>query len=305
MKFSDLNTIECSNKTVLITGANAGLGYEVALYFASKGAQVIGCGRSITRLNQAKEKILALYPQSKIDMLVCDLSSFESIKQFAHTILSDNPTIDLLFNNAGVMAIPYATTQEGYEMQLGVNHIGHFLLTALLIPHLNPSARIINVSSMAHMNGTLDLNDPFYTIRPYHSFKAYAQSKLANLLFTHEFNERMQNSDKKIIAVSAHPGVALTSLFDKVETNSFMKWMKPLFGKIIPSAKHGAQPLIVAALHPQAQANDFYGPGSYFKKDEIKISTMSPLAKDKTLQKGLWDLSEQWIQHTIKENKPE
>ena len=305
MKFSDLNAMKCDHKTILITGANAGLGFEIALYFASKGAFVIGCGRSLSRLNQAKEKILALYPHSKIEMLVCDLSSFASIEAFAHKVLSDYPTIDILMNNAGVMALPYATTQEGFEMQLGVNHIGHFKLTTMLIPHLNPSARIINVSSMAHMNGTLDLRDPFFKIRPYHSFKAYAQSKLANLLFTHEFNERMQHNEKSIIAMSAHPGVAMTSLFDKVETNSFMKWMKPLFGKIIPSAKQGAKPLIMAALHPQAQANDFFGPGSFFKKDEIKTSKMSPLAKDKTLQKGLWALSEQWMQHTIKENKPE
>lgn len=302
MKFSDLNAIKCEDKTVLITGANAGLGYEIALYFASKGANVIGCGRSLVRLNQAKAKIKTLFPHSRIEMLVCDLSSFASIETFAHAILSEYPKIDVLFNNAGVMAIPYATTQEGFEMQLGVNHIGHFKLTALLIPHFNPSARIINVSSMAHMNGTLDLKDPFFNGRPYHSFKAYAQSKLANLLFTHEFNDRMKHNDKHIVAVSAHPGIAMTSLFDKVETSSFMKWMKPLFGKIIPSAKQGAKPLIMAALHPQAQASDFFGPGSFFKKEEIKASKMSALAKDNSLQKGLWALSEQWTQHTIKEN---
>lgn len=305
MKFSDLNAIMCEDKTVLITGANAGLGYEVALYFASKGAQVIGCGRSLTRLKQAQANILASYPHARLEMLECDLSSFKSIETFAQTIRFEYPTLDILMNNAGVMAIPYATTQEGYEMQLGVNHIGHFLLTALLMPHLNSSARIINVSSMAHINGTFNLEDPFFKSRPYHSFNAYAQSKLANLLFTHEFNERMQHNDKNIMAISAHPGVAMTSLFDKVETNSFMKWMKPIFGKMIPSARQGAQPLIVAALHPQAKANDFFGPGSIFKKDEVKISKMSSLAKDKSLQKGLWALSEQLTQHIKKENKPE
>jgi NAD(P)-dependent dehydrogenase (short-subunit alcohol dehydrogenase family) len=293
MKFSDLDSLDLSHKTVLITGANAGLGYEATRYFASRNATVIGAVRSIKRGEIARLEIIKSIPQAKITFLECDLAQTETIESFARQVISQFPKIDILLNNAGIMAVPFATTKEGYEMQFGVNHLGHFRLSALLFNHLNNDARIVNVSSMAHLQGTLDLNDPFYQKRSYQSFKAYAQSKLANLLFTHELNSRMKNDSRNILALSAHPGVAMTSLFDKVEVSSFMRMFKPIFGLFAASAYQGTKPLIMACLDPQAKPNSFYGPGPKMNPDKISLSKMSALAKDSNLAQGLWTLSNQ------------
>jgi NAD(P)-dependent dehydrogenase (short-subunit alcohol dehydrogenase family) len=291
MKFTEYESVDLKNKVILITGANAGLGYESALFFASKGATVIGGVRSHKRGEQAKSMILNLVPDASIHFLECSLSNSQSIESFATRVIDTFAPIDILLNNAGIMAVPFELTADLYESQLGVNHLGHFRLTALLFNHLNDKARIVNVSSMAHMQGTLDLNDPHYLTRPYQSFKAYAQSKLANLLFTHELNKRINNDSRQLIAVSAHPGVAMTSLFDKVETASWMRTLKPIFGFFAASAKQGSYPLIVASLDANALPDMFYGPQS-FKKNEVTTSTkMSKLAHDVFLQKGLWDLS--------------
>jgi NAD(P)-dependent dehydrogenase (short-subunit alcohol dehydrogenase family) len=296
MKFSHLESIDLSQKTILITGANAGLGFEAAKYFASRQAQVIGAVRSIKRGQTAQASICETYPQAQVTFLECDLSSKESIEQFASKVITQFPPIDILLNNAGIMAIPYATTKEGFEMQLGVNHFGHFFLTALLFQHLNENARIVNVSSQAHLQGKFDLEDPFFNKRPYQSFKAYAQSKLANLLFTHELNVKLQFDSRNIMAVSAHPGVAMTSLFDKVGNNSFFRIIKPVFSLFAASAYQGTKPLIAACLDPDVKANNYYGPKSKFKPDDVVLSKMSPLAKDKNLAKELWRLSNNLIQ---------
>jgi NAD(P)-dependent dehydrogenase (short-subunit alcohol dehydrogenase family) len=293
MKFSEYESIDLSHKTIIVTGGNAGLGYEAALFFASRNATVIVGVRSVQRGEQAKSKILELVPNASIYFFECDLSNSQSIESFASIVKEKFPKIDFLLNNAGIMAVPYALTKDNFESQFGVNHLGHFRLTALLYSHLNDHARIVNVSSMAHMQGTLDLNDPHYTSRPYQSFKAYAQSKLANLLFTHELNKRMKNDSRHILALSAHPGVAMTSLFDKVETASWMRIVKPVFGLFAASAKQGSYPLIGACLDPNALPDMFYGPKSN-KKNEVTTNTrMNSLAHDVSLQKGLWDLSNQ------------
>lgn len=296
MKFSHLDSIDLSHKTILITGANAGLGYEAAIYFAERKANVIGAVRSLKRGEIARSAILESFPNAQVSFLECDLASTESINTFAKVVKSKFPKIDILLNNAGIMAVPYSTTKEGYEMQIGVNHLGHFRLTAQLFDHLNDHARIVNVSSMAHLQGTLDLNDLFYQSRPYHSFKAYAQSKLANLLFTHELNVRIKDDPRGLLAVSAHPGVAMTSLFDKVEVSSIIKMFKPVFGLFASSAAQGTKPLIMACLDLDAQANNFYGPGPKLNPDLIKLSKMSPLAKDANLAQSLWKLSNQLTQ---------
>jgi NAD(P)-dependent dehydrogenase (short-subunit alcohol dehydrogenase family) len=293
MKFSHLDSIDLSHKTILITGANAGLGYEAALYFASRKANVIGAVRSLKRGEIARSSVLKSFPDAKVSFLECDLANTESIITFANGLKSQFPKIDILLNNAGIMAVPYSTTKEGYEMQLGVNHLGHFRLTALLFDHLNNHARIVNVSSMAHLQGVIDLNDPFYQKRTYQSFKAYAQSKLANILFTHELNERIKDDPRGLLAVSTHPGVAMTSLFDKVEVNSIIKMFKPVFGLFASSAAQGTKPLIMACLDLDAKANNFYGPGPRLNADLIQFSKMSPLAKDANLAQGLWMLSNQ------------
>lgn len=291
MKFSSLESIDVTNKVVVITGANAGLGFEAARYFASRNAIVIGAVRSSQKGANAKSAILERYPNAKIHFFDCDLSRRQSIEAFAKQVIETTSSIDILLNNAGIMAVPFALNDEGFEMQLGVNHLGHFRLTALLFQHLNMHARIINVSSMAHVQGRLDINDPFFLKRPYHSFKSYAQSKLANLLFTLELNKRIKNDPRQVVALSAHPGVAMTSLFDKVEVNSFMKTLKPFFSLFASSAFQGTKPLLMACLDPHAKANNFYGPGGRFAADSITLSKMSPLARNEQLANALWTLS--------------
>jgi NAD(P)-dependent dehydrogenase (short-subunit alcohol dehydrogenase family) len=291
MKFSHLELVDLTHKVILITGANAGLGYETAKYFASFGATVIGAVRSIKRGQIAQASILESFPNAKIAFLECDLSSKDSIEKFTSILTSQYPKIDILLNNAGIMAIPYANTLEGYEMQFGVNHLGHFRLTSLLFNHLNENARIVNVSSQAHLQGKLNIDDLFFSKRTYQPFSAYAQSKLANLLFTHELNVRLKFDSRNIMAVSAHPGVAMTSLFDKVGNNSFFRIIKPVFSLFAASAYQGAKPLIAACLDPDAKANNYYGPKSKFKPDDVAFSRMSPLAKDGELAKKLWDKS--------------
>jgi NAD(P)-dependent dehydrogenase (short-subunit alcohol dehydrogenase family) len=291
MKFCDYESIDLSHKTVLITGASAGLGYEAALFFVSKKATVIAAVRSLSRGEQAKANILELVPHASIHYLECDLADSKSIETFACVVKDTFPKIDIVLNNAGIMAVPYDLTKDNYESQFGVNHLGHFRLTALLYSHLNERARIINVSSMAHMQGTLDLNDPHYTTRSYQSFKAYAQSKLANLLFTHELNRRIESDSRQLLALSAHPGVAMTSLFDKVESASWMRLLKPIFSLFAASAKQGSYPLIVACLDENARPDLFYGPKSYRKNEVDTNSRMSKLTHDTSLQKELWDLS--------------
>lgn len=296
MKFSTLIQTDISNKVVVITGANAGLGFEAARYFAARGAEVIGAVRSIQRGADAQAHILRLHPQANIRFMECDLSRKSSIEQCAHQIIATTPAVDILLNNAGVMSIPYEQNEDGIEMQFAINHLGHFRLTALLYSHFKVNARIVNVSSLAHRQCTFDLNDPYYLTKPYHAFRAYAQSKLANLLFTRAFNEKCHTDARNLIAVSAHPGIAMTSLFNKVEPHSMFRKLYPLLRLLIPNAQQGAKPLIMACLDTNAKPNHFYGPSLMRNSDSVKLSSMSFEATQATLAQQLWTFSNQATQ---------
>lgn len=296
MKFSSLMLTDIRNKVVVITGANAGLGFEAACTFAARGAIVFGAVRSLARGIEAQQRITHLVPHAKISFVECDLARKHSIAQCAQHLIAMTTGIDILLNNAGVMAIPYELNDDGIEMQFAINHLGHFRLTALLFPHFNKHARIVNVSSMAHLQAKFEPHDPSNANKPYHSFQAYAHSKLANLLFTHALNEKISMDPRKLMAVSAHPGIAMTSLFTKVEPNSMFRKFKPLLRTITTSAKQGSKPIIMACIEPHAKPNTFYGPSLWRNSDSISLSLMSSYATQQACAQHLWNYSNQVTQ---------
>lgn len=290
ISFKSLESIDLSSKTILITGANSGLGYEASRFFAQRGAHVILCSRSDAKGQNAKSRILAESPHANITVELLDLADSTSINAFADRIHHLYPMIDLLINNAGIMAVPYAQTKDGYESQIGVNHLGHFRLTALLLDRLNPNARIVNVSSNAHRQGQIDFDNFLYEHGKYSPFGAYARSKLSNLLFTQSLGKALHASGKSILVVGAHPGVARTGLFDRKNDSKFVQFLIKTFMGLVPSAEAGTRPLIMAALDPEAINGYYYGPG---KRGEVRLDQPIPTVFDSEVQTKLWVISEQ------------
>lgn len=286
--FKELENIDVTNKTVLITGANAGLGFETARYFATHGATVILSSRSLEKGQAACELIQVEAPHAKLYLLQLDLADSKSIERFSSQVHELNVKIDILINNAGIMAVPYALTKDGYESQIGVNHLGHFRLTALLFDVLSDTARIVNISSMAHRQGSVNFNNFMYEKGKYSPFSAYSRSKLCNLLYTEALADHIQANGLSMSVVSAHPGVAKTGLFDTGKRSKVIQFFINLFLASVSTAEEGAQPSIMAALDPQAVNGNFYGPS---KNDLVRLDTPIPLAKDKKAQSDLWTYS--------------
>jgi NAD(P)-dependent dehydrogenase (short-subunit alcohol dehydrogenase family) len=227
-----------------------------------------------------------------------DLSNIESIKQFSYTFMEEFARLDILINNAGVMALPLMRTSQGFEMQFGTNHLGHFVLTAMLIDLIikSPGARIVNVSSMAYKYGRIGFDD-LNCEKTYSKWKAYSQSKLANLLFTIELDRRLKMSGKTTIAVSAHPGYAATNLqlrAAELEGAKFKKSMMRFSNALLAQhAKMGALPVLYAAVSPLVKPAGFYGPGGFFHmrgypvEEKMDMKVVNPLEAPK-----LWTESE-------------
>jgi NAD(P)-dependent dehydrogenase (short-subunit alcohol dehydrogenase family) len=230
-KSFDVDYHAAANKIVIVTGANSGLGFHTALALARANATVVLACRNERKCIPAKLQIQAAVPSSKVDSLELDLSSFKSIKQFTEDFKKKFPKLDVLINNAGIMAVPSRElTVDGLELQIGTNHFGHFLLTALLYPILSNNGRIINHSSGAH--ALADKNFPLEDLqseRDYSPFKAYGNSKLANLLFTFELNKRLKESGnpRNISSIAVHPGYTATNL--QVERFPFWEQLNALF----------------------------------------------------------------------------
>ncbi len=288
--FPSLNSVDLSSKTILITGANSGLGYEASRFFAKHGAHVILCSRSNEKGQNAKSRILAESPQAKISVELLDLADSASINAFAQRVREHYLLIDVLINNAGIMAVPYAQTKDGYESQVGVNHLGHFRLTALLLDRLSENARIVNVSSNAHRQGKIDFDNFLFEKGGYSPFGAYARSKLCNLLFTQSLGKALKSSGKDILVVAAHPGVARTGLFDRKNDPKIIQFLIKTFMGLVPTAEDGARPLIMAALDPEAVNGSYYGPG---KQGNVSLHKPIPIVFDAEVQQRLWSISEQ------------
>jgi len=291
-KWDSENISDQKGKVVIVTGASSGLGYETAKVLASKNATVIVAVRNEVKGNAAVEKIKAGNPNADIQVMLVDLANLESVHKFAENFKSKFKKLDILINNAGVMTPPYTKTKDGFELQFGTNHLGHFALTGLLIELIKktPDSRIVNVSSMAHKIGKLNFEDLNWEKRRYKKNRSYGDSKLANLYFTKELQKRLNKLPSGVIVASAHPGGTATEL---ARHSLFYKTLNLL----AQTSKMGALPTLYAAVSPDVQSNDYYGPGGFqeFKGFPKKVES-AKRAKNDDVAKKLWDVSEQMTQ---------
>lgn len=254
------NIPDLTGKVIIVTGGNNGIGYEAAKEFARKGAHTILACRNRKKAQKALEKIKAEIPDANAEVMLLDLASLQSIRQFSEAFTGKFDRLDVLLNNAGIMMVPYGKTADGFERQLGTNHLGHFALTGLLLDKLlaTPGSRIVNISSLAHRQGEMDFDNlQFENGTGYTPQKAYGRSKLANLLFTYELQRRLEAAGTETIAIAAHPGVSNTALADHFPG---VKYLRPLFGFFMQPAAIGALPGIRAAVDPAAKGGQYYGP---------------------------------------------
>jgi NAD(P)-dependent dehydrogenase (short-subunit alcohol dehydrogenase family) len=257
------NIPELKGKTIVVTGGNSGLGYESVKAFAAKGAEVILASRSTEKGEDARIEILKEYARGKIKVMQLDLGDLASVKRFASEFKGSYQKLDVLLNNAGIMMTPYFTTKDGFEGQLGTNHLGHFALTGLLLDLVlkTPGARVVNVSSAAHKSGQMDFNNLQYENGSgYKPMKAYGRSKLSNLLFTYELQRKLEAAKKDTIAAAAHPGFALTNLANHLHGKFLFKILTPLFKRMAQDQAMGALPQIRACVDPEVKGGDYYGP---------------------------------------------
>ncbi|MGH7781253.1 MAG: oxidoreductase [Candidatus Binataceae bacterium] len=290
---------DLSGKEIIVTGGNSGIGYEAALQFARKGASVILACRNMTKAAAAAAQIKAAYPAANVEPMALDLSSLASIREFAASYRARHRALDILVNNAGVMAIPYARTADGFEMQFGTNHLGHFALTGLLLEPLLAAdhARVVTVSSGAHRMGQVRFDDLNWE-HGYAKWRAYGQSKLANLLFTLELQRRIDAHAGKIIAVACHPGYAATNLQAAGPRLEGSQLMESLFGVanrvFAQSAAMGALPTLYAAAAPDVRGGEYIGPDGLAEMwgNPTRVKR-SAAAKDQSVATRLWNVSEQ------------
>jgi NAD(P)-dependent dehydrogenase (short-subunit alcohol dehydrogenase family) len=287
------NIPDQSGKTVLVTGANAGIGFETALALYEAGAQVILACRSQINAEEALRKIQEQPGKGTLETGILDLSSLSSVKQFAGTFTQKHPQLHLLINNAGVMIPPASKTAEGYELQFGVNFLGHFALTGYLYPVLNatPGSRIVTVSSMAYLRGNIDFDNLRSEIS-YDPMREYSQSKLADLLFSIELQRRIAANGDQTLSVAAQPGANKTELVRHMSEEALNEALAR-FGTLMDPWQ-GALPSLYAAVVPDIVKGGLYGPdgeGGY--KGFPALATIAPNALNETVAKKLWDLAEQ------------
>lgn len=289
-------------RTALVTGANSGIGLETARALAAAGAHVVMACRNEIRARAAMDVIHATVPEAALEFLELDLSDLDSVRRAVAEFKRRHDRLDILCNNAGVMGHPSVQrTRQGFEMQFGTNHIGHFALAGGLADRLTaaPAARVVAVSSVAHrVPRTLDLDDPAYERTRYWHFDAYGRSKLANLLFVLELNRRARAADLNIKAVAAHPGYSATNITSGTnQDGNAMKTLavgigNALFG--MPPAK-GALPTLYAATAPGIEGGEFIGPGGMFELWGAPARLKpSALARDAALAAALWQKSQEW-----------
>lgn len=285
------NIANQNEKIILITGASSGIGFEAAKVLSQKGATVIMAVRDNEKCKAAIEKIKNENRQAKVELMQLDLSDINSIRKFSDEFHSNYSRLDILLNNAGVMwPVKREVTKQGFEIQFGVNHLGHFALTGLLLDIIKktPLSRVVTQSSIAHLyNADINLKDLNWE-KNYSKTRAYAQSKLANLLFTYELNRKFVENKIDSIAVASHPGVTNTNLFR----------YSGFFGRIFNSwlgqdVEIGTLPILMAATEPGLKGSEYFGPtkmaGVSGYPEKIRSSKKSHNIK---LAKDLWDVSE-------------
>jgi NAD(P)-dependent dehydrogenase (short-subunit alcohol dehydrogenase family) len=289
-----------SGRTVLVTGANSGLGLRSAEALAGAGARVLLACRNAEKAAVALESVKARASGAPPEVVPLDLADLDDVARCADALRSTVDRIDVLLNNAGVMAIPLARTPQGNEMQFGTNHLGHFALTGRLLPLLRQasSPRVVTVSSQAHRMGRIRFDDPNWERGRYTKWLAYGQTKLANLLFTSELDRRAGEAGSPLIAVAAHPGYAATNLSSvgpQQSGNRFMQQATKLSDRLFgQSDAQGALPQLYAATMPDVHGNDYFGPDGLFEQRGYpKRVDRSKRASSGEDARRLWSLSEE------------
>ena len=295
-----------ATKLAVVTGATGGLGYETALGLAQAGAEVILAGRNEAKGADAVRRILTVAPGAKVRFGMVDLASLASVAAFAKDLLAQSRPIDILANNAAVMATPTRqTTADGFELQLGTNYLSHFALTAWLLPLLvhGGQTRVVQVSSLAHRQGKIHFDD-LQLERGYTPWKAYTQSKLAMLIFALELQKRSDANGWGLISNAAHPGYARTDIIaNGPGADSLQAKLHRLIGPLFShSSAAGALPTLYAATAPEARPAGYYGPAGFYEmKGPVAASFIAATAKDEIVARRLWEISEQltgveWLQ---------
>ncbi|GAA5219388.1 oxidoreductase [Membranihabitans marinus] len=283
------NLKDQSGKTILVTGANTGLGFQTALELAKKNAYVILAGRNVDKINQAIIDIKEEYPAAQLEPGVVDLSDLQSVKIFADTILTKHNRLDILINNAGVMFPPASKTKQGYELQFGVNYMAHFALTAYLFELITATkdSRIVTLSSIAHKNGKIDFSN-LKLEQPYDKFREYGQSKVADLIFTLELQRRLDKLSSSTLSVGAHPGISKTELLrtdnpDMIDEFPHM------------TANQGAFSTLFAATE-NINGGSYIGPNGPGEMTGFPgFAFVSDYAKDEGVGKKLWEYAEEQL----------
>jgi NAD(P)-dependent dehydrogenase (short-subunit alcohol dehydrogenase family) len=281
-------------RTAVVTGANSGLGLIVARELARAGARVIVTSRDAARGAKAIETIKSASPAANVEAAQLDLANLGSVRGFAEQILAGHDQLDVLVNNAGIMAVPYGRTADGFELQFGTNHLGHFALTALLMPALKTSlgTRVVTVSSNNHKGGQMRFDDLQGELN-YSRWGAYAQSKLANLLFAFELDRRLKAAGLPIISVAAHPGYSATNLQLNGRRGPERIVMTLANRFIAQSAEIGALPILYAATSPGVPGGSYVGPdGAGEMRGYPTLVQPSESAKDVAAAQRLWQISE-------------
>ncbi len=282
-----------TGRIAVVTGANTGLGFETALALAKKDAKVVLACRNADKAEQARQLILEQCPGAQVESRLVDMGSFASIRAFAEGFNRDYQQLDLLINNAGIMITPHFLTEDGHEGQLGVNHLGHFLLTGLLLPTITgtPRARIVTLYSLAANWGGMNFEDLQFE-KSYNANKAYSQSKMACLMFALELNERLRKQGFDTLSMAAHPGYSQSDLSRHLPAaiRIMLKVVGPLF---LQSSSAGALPTLYAALGEDLKGGEATGPGG---KKETKgppvVVTPPAAALDASQRERLWSISE-------------
>ena len=298
-----------TGRRILITGANSGIGYPTARELARAGAHILLGSRDRSKGEAAVARLRSEMPAASVELSVFDLASLDSVRKFAARELERGLPLDVLIDNAGVMAPPKRLeTKDGFELQFGTNVLGHFALTGLLMPlvemavagssaRLSQAPRVVIVASIAHKRGRLDFED-LQSTRSYNPMKSYAQTKLADLMLAFELDRRLKAKGSTIQSIAAHPGVANTNLFVAGDYNPVERAMRrimgPVIGAVLGTALDGALPKIYAAAAAEAQAGGYYGPKGFqeMRGGDVGEAEVAPQAKDEAAAARLWERCE-------------
>jgi protochlorophyllide reductase len=287
-----------TGRSAVVTGATAGIGRETAKALAYAGASVVLACRDVARAEALAREIEREAGRSKPLVVELDLASLASVRHAATAIRDQLGRVDLLINNAGVMAIPFARSLDGYELTFATNHLGHFALTGLLIDLMTdaPGARVVTVSSVAHRRAHADFSG-IDSEEGYTPGRAYDRSKLANLLFAYELQRRLAAAGANAVSLACHPGIVRSDLWrtsSRVEQVLLSPALRPLTFWLAQDAAAGARPTLRAALDPEARGGEYYGPSGPFEYtgDATRVES-SAVSHDRTAQRELWELSEE------------